>query len=165
MISTETKAILKATQIKLNALKGGVCHRCEGAGRQDSDDDWIVVRKRTRKSSEEGKICFLCNGKGKLEFNIKSNALQIGLGYYYSIEKTGEVDFGKMIHWYVKSKHNAYRLAIIELVTHINRVLIEKAIKGELKWKTDPLCWDDRCYSYIGWATTFSDIVPIDRRT
>ena len=163
-MSKERNEILKEVQANLETLKGGTCHRCEGEGRQDCDDDWVVVRKRTQKSCEEGKICFLCNGEGTLNYNIKKSALQIGLGYYYSIYKTGSVDFGSMIHWYVKSHHNAYRQAIMPLVTHINRVLIQKAIAGELKWNNDPLCWDDRCYSYIGYAMLFADIVPPDMR-
>lgn len=166
-ISVETQAILNQVDSRLAKLKQGTeCPRCDGDGERPADQEWVNVRVRTTKSCKEGKICFLCKGVGTVSVNVKKSALAIGLAYYHSVASTGKVDFGTMIHQnYVKGNHSVYKQAIRPLIHHINRVLVAKAIAGELEWVNDPLCWDERCYSYIGHALTFADLVPVNMRS
>ena len=162
--SAEAIAIAQEIEQNIKALENGVtCDRCNGQG-VTNREDWITTRLTDRHNqSHGGKVCFKCRGAGTIGLKANPNrksVLACGLAYYYNVTKTGEIDFGMMIHQYRKWENSVWGSVMQPLYHHINRAIVAQALDGKFEFQDDPQVWDRRFHSYYPYAIQFADLFP-----
>ena len=146
---------LVESRIQSAETEGLICPRCGGEGICNHIDYWIHSKARDGFGDENiGKICFRCNGVGRLRVKPNPNRkplIQIAFGIWHDLIKTGKVHFGEIVNWYRTSGQSAWNEAIKPLVNHLHHVALTKALRqeDELEFVPDDMCWDPRCYSFI----------------
>lgn len=162
--SAEAIAIAQSIEQNIKSLeKGHTCDKCGGQG-VTNREDWINTRLRDRHERvHSGKVCFKCKGSGTIGIKPNPNrksVLACGLAYYYNVTKTGEIDFGMMIHQYRKWENSVWGSVMQPLYHHINRAIVKQALGGKFEFKDDPQVWDRRFHSYYPYAIQFADLFP-----
>ncbi len=155
--------IKQAEEVGLN------CPRCGGAGIANFEYWRVVKLTDKRGKSHSGKVCFQCNGAGRLLIAKKQRAslmtisLAIWKRFTSSSEEKTVINFGSLVNFIRTEGCSSWQVALRPLVIHLFKVMLVKAIRNEdgFVFEEDDMCWDPRCYSFFPIAKEhFGDFHP-----